>query len=61
MMIMNPVDQEINANKKSKIKILEEKDKSLLISNPPNFFKLNTCFEYANKQGKLNPTNKIDL
>lgn len=57
---MNPLNQEKDENKKFKIKILEEKDKSLLISNPPNFFNINTCFEYANKQGKLNPTNKID-
>lgn len=48
-----------NEEKKSTIKILEEKDKTLLISNPPNFLQINTCYEYSDKQGKLRPTNKI--
>ena len=42
------------------IKILEEIDKSVPTSNPPNFFNLNICFEYAEESGKLKPTKKLE-
>ena len=46
--------------KKSTIKILEERDKSLLIQSPPNFYDINNCFEYAVESGVLNPTKKLE-
>lgn len=58
------MNNEENSNKtggkKSTIKILEEREKSLLIQSPPNFYDLNSCFEYAIKSGILNPTKKLE-
>ena len=58
------MNADINSNvpkgKKTTIKILEERDKALLVQSPPNFYDLNICFEYAIKSGVLNPTKKLE-